>query len=126
MRRVRDYATTLARPYPVRPCRRAAMTPPPSLDLFLSHADTNAPVLGGGLPRAGAHETPRPAAHDPTHLADRGGLPDALPDQRWGLVVPRGDAGKRLLDLVAPLKQKRAEDQGAEVVVYEVDPDMGP
>jgi hypothetical protein len=97
-----------------------------SIDLFLSHADTHDPVLSGGLPRAGAHEAPQPAAHPPTHLADRGGLPDALPDQRWGLIVPRGDAGKRLLDLVAPLKQKRAEDQRAEVVVYEVDPDMGP
>jgi hypothetical protein len=97
-----------------------------SLDLFLSHADTHAPVLAGGLPPASAREAPGPARHKESHLADHGGLPDALPDQRWGLVVPRGDAGKRLLELVDPLKKKRAEDQGAEVVVYEVDPDMGP
>src|SRR5690348_9246207 len=97
-----------------------------SLSLFLAHADTCEPVVAEGLARASGDGVPRPAAHNPNHLADRGGLADALSDQRWGLVVPRGAEGKKLLELVAPLRRKRAEDQGAEVVVYEVDPDMGP
>lgn len=98
------------------------------LHLFLAHADTHEPVLTGGLPPDAVHAPPRPATppRKPTHLAERSGLPDALPAQRWGLVVPRGDAGKRLLDRIAPLRDRRREEQRAEVEIYEVDPGMDP
>ncbi|WP_437813857.1 helix-turn-helix domain-containing protein [Sorangium sp. So ce1078] len=98
------------------------------LHLFLAHADTHEPVLADGLPKDAVHAPPRPATppRKPTHLAERSGLPDALPAQRWGVVVPRGDAGKRLLDRIAPLMDKRREDQRAEVQIYEVDPGMDP
>ncbi|XXX77461.1 helix-turn-helix domain-containing protein [Sorangium sp. So ce134] len=98
------------------------------LHLFLAHADTHAPMLDGGLPKDAIHAPPRPETQprQPTHLAERSGLPDALPAQRWGLVVPRGDSGKRLLERIAPLRDKRSEDQRAQVKIYEVDPGMDP
>ncbi|AGP33296.1 hypothetical protein [Sorangium cellulosum] len=96
------------------------------LHLFLAHADTQEPVLSGGLPQDAVDAPPRPAARSrrPTHLAERSGLPDALPAQRWGLIVPRGDAGRRLVDRIAPLLDKRREDQHAQVKIYEVEPGM--
>ena len=85
-----------------------------SLHLFLSHADTHGPVLAQDLPVAAAREAPGvEASHasHPGHLTDRSGLADALPAQRWGVVVPRGEAGKRLLASIEPLRRKRAADQ---------------
>lgn len=99
-----------------------------SLHLFLAHADTHTPLLADGLDPAFADEPPRPehTPEKPTHLANRSGHPDALPHQRWALVVPRGDTGQRLRALVQPLTARREEQQAADVVVYEVDPGMGP
>src|SRR5262245_56705567 len=111
----------LARPHP------CSSEDPMPLHLFLAHADTHEPVLAGGLSPASAHDAPRPSLNQrkPPHLAERSGLADALPTQRYGLIVPRGDIGKRLLERITRLKDKRQEDQKAEAVVYEVDPGMG-
>src|SRR6185436_19399969 len=46
---------------------------------------------------------------------------------RWGLIVPEGEAGKRLEALVRPLIDKRREEQGGhEVRVYRVPARMDP
>jgi hypothetical protein len=99
-----------------------------SLHLFLAHADTRAPVLADSLPPASTDEPPSPerTPDPPSHLANRSGHPDALPEQRWALIVPRGDTGKRLRSLVEPLTALRREQQAADVIVYEVDPGMDP
>ncbi|WP_437607342.1 helix-turn-helix domain-containing protein [Sorangium sp. So ce834] len=98
------------------------------LHLFLAHADDHAPVLGEGLPRSAAEEASAAAVAPPRnkhkHLARPEGLSDSLPDQRWGIVAPKGPAGDRLLRCVAPLRKRREEEQGAEAVVYRVDPGM--
>lgn len=97
------------------------------IELFLSHDDTRAPLLAEGLPPEAADHAPKPAipAHDP----DAGNLSNSnfhnsLRTQRWGLVVPRGEIGKELLNHIAPLQKLREEQQGAPAVVYEVDPGM--
>jgi hypothetical protein len=97
------------------------------IQLFLAHADSQKPVLRGGLDLAAARAAEKPghSPPDPSHLADRSASPDALPLQRWGIVAPKGAVGERLLQLVAPLKQRREEEQGAPAVVYRVDPAMG-
>ncbi|WP_437957613.1 hypothetical protein WME76_40905 [Sorangium sp. So ce119] len=98
------------------------------LHLFLAHADDHAPVLDGGLPQRAAEEAPEPALTLPgsKRLARPEGPPDALPEQRWGIVAPKGPIGDRLLRCVAPLRARREEEQRAEAVVYRVDPGMGP
>ncbi|WP_437657779.1 hypothetical protein [Sorangium sp. So ce1182] len=99
------------------------------LHLFLAHADDHAPVLDEGLPRSAADEAALAAAVAPRrnkhkHLTRPEGLTDSLPDQRWGIVAPKGPIGDRLLECVAPLRRRREEEQGAEAVVYRVDPGM--
>jgi hypothetical protein len=90
-----------------------------SLELLLMHADDRRPTLEEGLPLAAASDQPRPAASAmPEHLWDSGGDPNDLPAQRWGLVVPEGPAGDRLLALIEPLRRLRQEEQGAPVRVY--------
>jgi hypothetical protein len=98
-----------------------------AIQLLLAHADSYKPVRHGGLDlrAARAAEKPGISPPDPSHLADRSASPDALPLQRWRIVAPKGDVGDRLLQLVAPLKQRREEEQGAPAVVSRVDPGMG-
>jgi len=50
--------------------------------------------------------------------------PDALPEQGWAIVAPKGPTGDRLLELIAPLRRLREEEQGREALVYRVDPGM--
>ncbi|WP_437586798.1 hypothetical protein [Sorangium sp. So ce1000] len=97
-----------------------------SIQLFLARADDHQPILADGFPQSSAYGAPKPGfnAPDPSHLANRSAAADALPEQRWGLVVPRGPAGDRLLQLVEPLKRKREADQGGPAVVYRVDSGM--
>ena len=59
-----------------------------------------------------------------TRNAKLEGVPDAPVDQQWALVAPKGSLGDRLLELVAPLRRKREEEQGQEALVYRVDPGM--
>jgi hypothetical protein len=97
------------------------------IDLLLSHFDTQDPVLGSGLPLEAAAAGPRPAERaDPEDYRYEGGDQDSLPDQRWGIVIPDGEVGERLLSLVTPLRKLREEQQGAPATVYRVPKDMGP
>lgn len=85
------------------------------LELLLAHADDGTPVLPEGLQAEALQTAPRPVPVDlPENLWDESGEPNLLPRQRWGLVVPKGPQGKRLLELVAPLRRAREEAQGGE------------
>lgn len=94
--------------------------------LFLAHADDHQPVLDNGIPidtalDAPATNVPLPSAKRWANLL---APPDALPEQGWAIVAPKGPAGDRLLELVAPLRRKREGEQGYEALVYRVDPNM--
>jgi hypothetical protein len=98
-----------------------------AFDLLLTHADDHRPVLTESLPfTPSARELPpAPPTHSPHYLWDPGGDPNALPSQRWGVVVPRGSTGKRLLSLIEPLRKSRQDAQhGAPPPIYEVPPGM--
>lgn len=125
------------------------------LQLFLAHADDHAPVLTDGLPGSAMAEVPHAgvsmdrvtrALTRGSRVFSRSGAtsarslpegaertrsapalpPDDLIEQGWGVIAPKGADGDRLLRLVEPLCRRRAEEQGAEVIVYRVDPAMDP
>jgi hypothetical protein len=94
-------------------------------ELLLTHADDQRPVLGESLPLDAASTQPRPAElPSGKDLIDPGVDPNSLPDQRWGVVVPEGPLGDRLLALIEPLRRLREEEQGAPARVYRVKPDL--
>lgn len=100
------------------------MTQLDNLQLLLSHADdqANAPVLQNGLP-ATAVRVDRAAQPDQERTPRRSASeqPDDLAMQRWGLVVPEGELGIRLLDCIAPLIKRRQEEQeGNAPIVFRV------
>jgi hypothetical protein len=98
------------------------------LHLLLSHADSGEPTLPEGLPDGAlTGEDGRPEGEPeegPQYLYDGSADPQSLPDQRWGVIVPEGARGDRLLDLIRPLMDRRAEQQGAPVNVYRLPPKM--
>ncbi|WP_437570126.1 hypothetical protein [Sorangium sp. So ce542] len=96
------------------------------IQLFLANADDHQPALADGLPERSAYGAPRPELAPPEsdELENLSGPADALPQQRWAVIAPRGPEGDRLLRLIEPLKRRREEQQGAEAVVYRVDPGM--
>jgi len=97
------------------------------IHLLLSHAGDREPALGEGLPGDTVrHAEPPARAAQADTLRNRGRDPNDLREQRWALIVPEGDAGARLEALVKPLVDKRREDQGADVRVYRVPPDLDP
>ncbi len=104
-------------------------------DLLLTHANDQRPVLENALPLDAASHQPRPpqppqspkekkktSAEDELIRPDRD--PNSLPDQRWGVVVPEGPLGDRLLALIEPLRRLRAEEQGAPARVYRAPPGL--
>jgi hypothetical protein len=104
-------------------------------ELLLTHADDRRPMLEDALPLDAASHQPRPAqppkppqekkrisAEDELIRPDRD--PNSLPDQRWGVVVPEGPLGDRLLALIEPLCRLRAEEQGAPARVYRAPPGL--
>jgi hypothetical protein len=92
------------------------------LELLLDTEDGR-PVLDAGLSAEAVHRAPSPRRLDLRWRAqDRD--PNLLPAQRWGVMIPKGPEGKRLLDAIAPLQRLREEEQGAPARVYEVDPGM--
>jgi len=97
------------------------------LELLLAYPD-GAPVLGDGLPEhtAALGTKPRKAIRgDDSPLKRRHDAhPNDLPLQRWGLVVPIGNEGDRMLEAVSPLIRLREEEQGAKACIYRVPPDM--
>lgn len=102
------------------------------VQLFLARPGTGDPAFPEGIAledallAASAPPAEPPAARVERDriLADDGADPGELDRQRWGLVVPRGEPGKALLHAARALRRKRAEDQRADVEVYEVDPGM--
>jgi hypothetical protein len=102
------------------------MTTTRPLHLLLSHADDHQPALPDGLTGEAAERADAPAKLPaPTELFDRGRDPNDLALQRWGLIVPEGEAGDRLAALVEPLVAKRHDDQGGHPVqVYRVPPKL--
>lgn len=95
------------------------------LELLLSHADDQRPILEKGLPMNAATEAPRPAVRQDLHdFRHDGGDPNSLPDQRWGLVAPEGPIGDRLLEIVAPLRKAREEQQGEPAIVFRAPPGL--
>jgi hypothetical protein len=93
-----------------------------AIQLLLSHADDHQPALADGLASDTVGHAAAPASLPaPKQLLDRGGDPNDLGAQRWALIVPEGEAGRRLEALVQPLVEKRRADQGGrDVRVYRV------
>ena len=89
------------------------------LNLLLCEADERAPVLERDLGTSSATTQERLSKTVlPKTLWNEGGDPNSLPEQRWGLIIPEGDAGDRLRDLIAPLIEHRKKQQDlAEIVV---------
>jgi hypothetical protein len=97
-----------------------------NLELLLAHADDHRPVLETGLPADSLQHTPSAAqqTQTPTHLWDPGGDPNDLASQRWGVIAPEGPVGDRLLAIIEPLRQWRAQQQGAPTRCYRVPPGL--
>jgi hypothetical protein len=96
------------------------------LELLLAHADDGKPVLPEGLREETLQAAPRPVPLElPQRLWDENRDANLLSRQRWGLVVPKGADGDRLLEVVAPLQRIREEAQeGAPARIYRVQPGM--
>jgi hypothetical protein len=97
------------------------------IGLLLAHEDTQGAVLEQGLDWEAATKGNAPKKKEEAagaHLRADGADPSDLYEQRWGLVVPQGPAGKRLREIVAPLVALREEQQGGKAIVYEVPPNM--
>jgi hypothetical protein len=92
------------------------------LDLLLVHADDHAPMLERGLGWLDAAVAPEPAARpQPSMLWSDTADANDLASQRWGVIAPRGAEGDRLLELVAPLIERRRRQQGGrEVRIHRV------
>lgn len=95
-----------------------------SLELLLAHASDGQPVLRQGLSEEALQGVPIAPLEPPDRLWDASGDRESLSKQRWGLVVPKGEEGKRLLSLVEPLRKAREAEQGDVACVYEVEPHM--
>lgn len=97
-----------------------------TFELLLAHADTCRPALHPGLDESALHSS-RLARSDPKpkRLWDALGDLDDLRAQRWGVVYPATPKGKRLLELIEPLRELRQREQGgAPVHTYAVTPEM--
>lgn len=103
------------------------MTPDSDINLLMVHADDHRPVLDEALPATSARPQTDPAAAELAHsFWDEGGDPNDLGLQRWGVLAPEGDAGDRLLALIRPLIEHRRAQQGHDVPVYRVPPNLTP
>jgi hypothetical protein len=102
--------------------------PQETLELLLARADDHQPTLPSGLALESVQDAPRPERlprRAEVPLLERlDADPNALPEQRWGVIAPEGSEGDPLLQALAPLMEHRARQQDAEVKVYRVRPDM--
>jgi hypothetical protein len=97
------------------------------IELLLAHFDDESPTLEEGLSFDALSGATRPRDVVGIEGYDHGGGdPNSLPDQRWGLVVPEGFAGDRLLEIVEPLRKARGEQQGSPPLVFRAPPGLGP
>jgi len=105
-------------------------------ELLLTHADDRRPMLQDALPLDAASHQPRPlqppkppqvkkrsSAEDELVRPDRD--PNSLPDQRWGVVVPEGPLGDRLLALIEPLRSSYGSLTLRDVIARAVNGDRG-
>ncbi|WP_240486595.1 hypothetical protein [Hyalangium minutum] len=60
----------------------------------------------------------------PTHLYNLSADPNSLEEQRWALVVPDNERGRRLEAILSPLCKRRAEEQRRSVDIYRAPPGM--
>lgn len=99
-----------------------------SIELFLSPAGERGQTLGRGLGEGALAEAAPEVAERgdarPLTSPDPGGDPGSLRDQGWGVIAPRGEEGDRLLALIRPLIERRAEEQDGEVAEYRVPPGL--
>lgn len=96
-----------------------------TLQLLLARAGDGCPVLEAPLPAESLREAPlSEPPPEPTHLYNRSAEPDSLREQRWALVVPDTERGRRLERILAPLCERRAEEQGRPVAVYRAPPEL--
>jgi hypothetical protein len=93
-----------------------------SLELLMARGEDGMPVLPRGLDLRTLLGAPLPGWSEASKwLWDVNRNPNELSRQRWGLVVPAGPEGDRLLALVEPLRRERQAAQGdAPVRVYRV------
>ncbi len=94
-----------------------------TLHLLLAQAGAPQSAVTEPVPEASVLQEPPPEPlPKPKWLFDESAEPDCLSKQRWALVVPAGERGKRLLSILEPLCELRSEQQGAPVEVYEAPP----
>ena len=104
------------------------------IELLMVHADDHQPVLPGGLthrlaPNDSGQDMGDEDESDPDELqfllddvADR----NDLVAQRWGVLYPDTEAGRRYLEIIRPLIQHRQEQQGGyDVITKAVGPLRG-
>ncbi len=88
-------------------------TDDPGLNLLLCDADERRESLQSELERNSlANQQNADQRPKPESLKNPGGDRNSIEDQGWAVIVPEGDEGKRLLDLVSPLIQRRSEQLG--------------
>lgn len=84
------------------------------LQLLLTHTEEagNEPALLQGLPVTALGQL-GPVQAEAPRLGRRAesAQPDDLAQQRWGVVVPEGEQGDRLLRCIEPLRNKRQQEQ---------------
>lgn len=95
---------------------------PLDIHLLLAGHDDQTPVVKRAIDGVSSAREPRPAMPDRHASATDEHDRDDLQAQGWGVVAPPGAVGDRLLDLVAPLVERRAEQQQAEVRVFRSSP----
>lgn len=98
-----------------------------ALDLLLVYDDDHKPVIDDGLDRTAAEEghEDKDEGAQASHLWSEGGDQNDMELQRWGVIAPEGAQGDRLLDIVAPLIERRRQQQGGNPVkIYRVPPRM--
>lgn len=96
-----------------------------TLQLLLAQAGDGRPVIETPLPAESLLGAPLPAPlPKPTHLYNMSAEPDSLREQRWALVVPDNERGKRLESILAPLCERRSDEQGREVKIHRAPPEM--
>ncbi|MEZ4382720.1 MAG: helix-turn-helix domain-containing protein [Nannocystaceae bacterium] len=96
------------------------------LHLLLAYADDGDPVLPDGLDRGAAARREEDEGVEGTSFYDPGAAGNDLAAQGWGVVVPEGDEGERLLAAVRPLLDARERQIGDAPVIYRVKPTMTP
>lgn len=98
------------------------------LDLLLASGDELEPILRDGLSGDALESAPKPKkairGDDAPDWLRTDADPNDLTLQRWGVVVPEGKTGDRLLETITPLIRLREAEQGAPIMTYRVPANM--